>query len=197
MPLLFILLHIHLAGAALAKLGISPKLVMLIIFLCLLGSAINIPLFSRPIDPAEFDTDTFDYFGFPSEIDRQVIAVNVGGAIIPLFICLYLLGKAPIKKTIIATLISSLIFYRLAKPMPMVGITIPLFIPPLIAATLALLLSPRNPTPIAYISGVLGVLIGVDLMHINCLLTPGIMSIGGAGVFDGIFMVGVISALLG
>ena len=170
---------------------------ILIILLCLIGSTINIPLFTRAIDTDEYNTDSFGYVGFPQKIEKQVIAINLGGAIIPLFICLYLLRKAPLKKTIIATLISSLIFYRLAQPVAMVGIAIPVFIPPLIAATLALLISPRNPTPVAYISGVLGVLIGADLMHINCLSTPGIMSIGGAGVFDGIFMVGVISALLG
>ena len=81
--------------------------------------------------------------------------------------------------------------------MPAVGIVVPILIPPLVAATLAFILSPRNPTPVAYISGVLGVLIGADLMNLGCLTSPGLMSIGGAGVFDGIFMVGIISALLG
>jgi len=129
---------------------------------------------------------------------RQVIAVNVGGAIIPLLICVYLLPKAPLGRTVIATLISSLIVHSLARPVPAIGIAVPVFIPPLAAAGLALILSPRNPTPVAYICGVLGVLIGADLMNMGSLpATPGVMSIGGAGVFDGIFMVGIISALLG
>ena len=197
LPLLFFFLHIHLAGRALAKLGISPSIAILIIFLCLVGSAINIPLSTRPIDSTESIRYPLNYPGFPEVMEKQIIAINVGGAIIPLLICLYLLRKAPLGKTIIATLISSLIVHRLAQPVPMVGVQIPVFIPPLVAATLALLLSPRNPTPVAYISGVLGVLIGADLMNLNCLSSPGVMSIGGAGVFDGIFMVGIISALLG
>ena len=198
LPLLFFLLHIQLAGAALTKLGIAPSTALLIIFLCLIGSAINIPLANRPVDSIESFRFPFDYFGFPRMTGKQVIAINVGGAIIPLLICLYLLPKAPLGKILIATVISSLIVHSLARPVPAVGIAIPVFIPPLVAAALALILSPRNPTPVAYISGVLGVLIGADLMNLGSLpSTPGIMSIGGAGVFDGIFMVGIISALLG
>ena len=194
---LFFLLHIHIAGRALTKLGISPNMAIVIILFCLIGSAINIPLITRPIDSPEFSIRPFDYPGFPQLSDRQVIAINIGGAVIPLLICLYLLPKAPLGRTTIATLISSFVIYRMAQPVASVGIAIPMFIPPLIAATLALVLSPRKPTPVAYISGVLGVLIGADLMNLDCLSTPGVMSIGGAGVFDGIFMVGIISALLG
>lgn len=178
--------------------GISANMAMLVIFLSLLGSAINIPLVTRAADSIVPEMRSFNYLGFPQPTGEQVIAINVGGAIIPLLICLYLLRKAPLGKTIIAILISSLIVYKLARPVPMVGVTVPVFIPPLVATTLALILSPRNPTPVAYISGVLGVLIGADLMNLGRLSsTPGVMSIGGAGVFDGIFMVGIISALLG
>jgi uncharacterized membrane protein len=198
LPVLFFFLHIHIAGQALRKLGISANAAVLIIFLCLIGSTINIPLTTRPVESiASIRQPLFNYQGFPDIEEKQTIAINVGGAIIPLLICLYLLRKAPLVRTIIATIICSLIVYKLARPVPMVGVTVPVFIPPLTAATLALILSPRNPTPVAYISGVLGVIIGADLMNLNCLSSPGIMSIGGAGVFDGIFMVGIISALLG
>jgi uncharacterized membrane protein len=198
LPVLFFFLHIHIAGRALTKLGISANMAVLIIFLCLIGSTINIPLLTRSVDPVEYSKYPLDYLGFPKTTGKQVIAINVGGAIIPLLICLYLLRKAPLGKTIIAIAISSLVVYKLAEPVPMVGVTVPVFIPPLVAATLAILFSPRNPAPLAYISGVLGVLIGADLMNIGCLSSaPGVMSIGGAGVFDGIFMVGIISALLG
>ena len=197
LPLLFFFLHIHLAGRALTKLGISHNMAIIIILLCLIGSTINIPLLTRPVDSIESIRSPFNYPGFPQLTGKQIIAINVGGAIIPLLICLYLLRKAPLMKTIIATFISSIVVHQLARPMPAVGITVPILIPPLVAASLALILSPRNPTPVAYISGVLGVLIGADLMNLGCLTSPGFMSIGGAGVFDGIFMVGIISALLG
>jgi len=175
LPIFFFLLQMKLVGHALVKLGISPAVATLIFFLSIIGSLINIPLF----------------FG------RQNIAINVGGAIIPLLLCIYLLPKVPFFKTVIAVIISSLIMHKLAHPVPMVGVTIPMFIPPLIAVLLGFIFSPRNPTPVAYIAGVLGVLIGADLMNLSQVTGAGMMSIGGAGVYDGIFLVGIISALIG
>ena len=175
LPVLFFLLQMKLVGHALVKLGISPAVATLVFFLSLIGSSINIPLVGG----------------------KQIIAINIGGAIIPLLLCIYLLAKVPLFRTIIAVVISSLIMSKLAHPVPMVGITIPMFIPPLVAALLGFLFSPRNPTPVAYIAGVLGVLIGADLMNLSQVTGAGVMSIGGAGVYDGIFLVGIISALIG
>jgi len=175
LPLLFFLLQMKLVGHALVKMGISPAVATLIFFLSIIGSLINIPLLSG----------------------NQNIAINVGGAIIPLLLCIYLFPKVPILKTIIAVVISALIMNKMAQPIPMVGVTIPMFIPPLIAVLLGFIFSPRNPTPVAYIAGVLGVLIGADLMNLSQVTGAGMMSIGGAGVYDGIFLVGIISALIG
>jgi len=175
LPLLFFLLQMKLVGHALVKMGISPAVATLIFFLSIIGSLINIPLLSG----------------------NQNIAINVGGAIIPLLLCIYLFPKVPILKTIIAVMISALIMNKMAQPIPMVGVTIPMFIPPLVAVLLGFIFSPRNPTPVAYIAGVLGVLIGADLMNLSQVTGAGMMSIGGAGVYDGIFLVGIISALIG
>jgi len=175
LPLLFFLLQMKLVGHALVKMGISPAVATLIFFLSIIGSLINIPLLSG----------------------NQNIAINVGGAIIPLLLCIYLFPKVPILKTIIAVVISALIMNKMAQPIPMVGVTIPMFIPPLVAVLLGFIFSPRNPTPVAYIAGVLGVLIGADLMNLSQVTGAGMMSIGGAGVYDGIFLVGIISALIG
>jgi uncharacterized membrane protein len=139
----------------------------------------------------------FQPFHMPELSNRQVIAINVGGAVIPLLLCLYLMPKAPFLPTFFATLISALVCFKLARLVPGLGVTVPALIPPLLAVLLAFLFSPANKIPVAYISGVLGVLIGADLLNLPHLgLTPGIMSIGGAGVYDGIFLVGIISALL-
>jgi uncharacterized membrane protein len=77
------------------------------------------------------------------------------------------------------------------------GIAIPVFIPPLAAAAVALILSRRQVAPLAYISGSLGTLIGADLLNlgrIQSLGTP-IASIGGSGTFDGIFVTGLMAVL--
>jgi uncharacterized membrane protein len=73
-----------------------------------------------------------------------------------------------------------------------------MFIPPIAAAVAALILSPAHPITIAYVSGVLGSLIGADLSNLRKIPKLGaqVASIGGAGTFDGIFLTGIIAVLL-
>ncbi len=81
---------------------------------------------------------------------------------------------------------------------PGVGVTVPIFVPPLVTAIVAMLLSREDAAPIAYVSGSLGTLIGADIMNlgdINAIGAP-MASIGGAGTFDGIFVTGVLAVLL-
>jgi uncharacterized membrane protein len=87
--------------------------------------------------------------------------------------------------------------YLLSSPIPGVAIAIPVFVPA-IATTLAALALSRKPAPLAYIAGSFGTLIGANLMNLNKLaeLVAPITSIGGAGTFDGIFVTGIIIAVL-
>ena len=76
--------------------------------------------------------------------------------------------------------------------------TVMVLVGPISAAIVGLVISPEHSAPLAYISGTLGVLIGADLLHmkdISRLGTP-YASIGGAGTFDGIFITGIVAALL-
>jgi uncharacterized membrane protein len=68
----------------------------------------------------------------------------------------------------------------------------------LVAALLALILDAEHAAHLAYIAGVLGVLIGADVLHLNDVGSLGVpvASIGGAGTFDGIFMTGIIAVIL-
>ena len=85
----------------------------------------------------------------------------------------------------------------LAKTIPGRGVLLPAFIPPIFSALLALILAPKFAAPTAFISGVFGTLIGADLLNLRkARKYGGFISIGGAGVFDGIFLVGIVSALL-
>jgi uncharacterized membrane protein len=192
LPFLFFLVQIGIVGAAFAKLGISPRIALIIIFLSLLGSAINIPIIRRGI----YQGWTFSLS--PSMNTEQVICMNLGGAIIPLLLCIYLFPKAPLRATIISTLVMIMVAKMLTRVVPGVGFTLPALIPPLVAAPLALILAHRNPAPVAYISGVLGTLIGADLLNLYKIEAIGapMVSIGGAGVYDGIYLVGIMSVLL-
>jgi uncharacterized membrane protein len=124
----------------------------------------------------------------------------LGGCIIPVGLCVYFLSQQLLNPIhiLIALSIISTVSYKLSRPVAGVGIGMPILIAPLTAAGLALILDPSHAAHLAYISGVLGVLIGADILHlknINKLGAP-IAAIGGAGSFDGIFMTGIIAALL-
>ncbi|MFH2068982.1 MAG: DUF1614 domain-containing protein [Candidatus Omnitrophota bacterium] len=200
-PVFLVLLPIRVVSAAFGRLGIPAPVAFFLFLASLVGSLINIPIAESSIPAKPFvlspGFDIFRPFLYqPPPSEHMTLAVNVGGAIIPVLICLLLLPKAPFFPTIISTMISILTCYFLAKPVPGIGITIPTLIPPAVAIFCAFIFSPRKRAPVAYISGVLGVLIGADLLHLSNLpLYSGLMSIGGAGVFDGIFLVGILAAL--
>lgn len=200
LPFFLFIIHIEIIKIALNKIGLSPSLAFFIILISLIGSGINIPLYTRDatIFPAEPDIFPFFHpFGIPKFQTEQVIAINLGGAIVPLLLCLYLLPKAPPVPTLFATIISTFVCFKLSHIVPGIGVTIPALIPPIVSVLCAFLFSPGNKIPVAYISGVIGVLIGADLLNLPHLPPyPGVMSIGGAGVYDGIFLVGIISVLL-
>ena len=146
-----------------------------------------------------------DFFGMRYEVPLvenwpgTVIAVNVGGAVIPTLMSLYLLLKHRLWLSgPIAILIVALVLHWLAHPVRGVGIAVPVFLPALITAIVALLLAGGRAAPLAYIAGSLGTLIGADLSNLDQVRGLGapIASIGGAGTFDGIFLTGILALLL-
>ena len=128
-----------------------------------------------------------------------VLAVNLGGAVIPFMLSVYLIFKHRLfEKSLVAVGVVTVVVHLMAKPVQGVGIAVPIFIPPIITAIIALILSPYNPAPLAYIAGSLGTLIGADLLNLNKVRGLGapVASIGGAGKFDGIFLTGIVAVLL-
>ncbi len=200
-PFLLILFPLKVFETVLKRLGIPGHLVLFLFAASLLGSFINIPIATWPVTEKvsifKPGLGIFQPLFWGTTPDSEmVLAVNVGGAVVPVLICLLLLPKAPILPTIFSSAISIGVCYSIARPVPGLGITIPTLIPPLVAILCAFLFSPRNRAPVAYISGVTGVLVGADLLHLfDIPVYRGVMSIGGAGVFDGIFLVGIFTAL--
>jgi uncharacterized membrane protein len=105
---------------------------------------------------------------------------------------LFLLGP------LIALIEIGVIGYALAQSVKGMGIAVPVFIPPVVAAVTALVLSRQSAPSLAHISGSLGTLIGADLLNLGKVQELGapITSIGGAGRFDGIFVTGILAVLL-
>ena len=131
---------------------------------------------------------------------RTVIAVNVGGCLIPLTFTTYLFTHTPIGIGPALTAVAGVaaVSHFISRPIPGIGIGMPIFVAPLAAAALALLIDPAARAPLAYIGGTLGVLIGADLLRLRDIRNMGvpIAAIGGAGTFDGIFITGIVAVLL-
>jgi len=185
-----------------AKLGLTPAGAMLLLLLSLFGSLINIPI-SRtqtyvPPEPVGYFRGPFWVYYRPPRVQETIIAVNVGGAIIPTIFGLYLLTHTPLVPALLATAIVTVVVHLLARPVPAVGIQVPALLPPLVSALVAILLGGEHAPAVAYISGAFGILIGADLLNLPRIRNLGgqVMSIGGAGVFDGIFLVAIFSAFL-
>jgi uncharacterized membrane protein len=186
------------------KMGVHRRYVFSLLLLSLLGSYVNIPVAHLPAERV-LSGETTTFFGMryviPSaeQWSGTVIAVNVGGAVVPTLLSLYLLVRNRIYlRAAFGVAIVAVIVHQLAYPVAGLGIAVPTLAPPLVAAGVALLLSRKSAPPLAYVSGTLGTLIGADLMnlgHLHGLAAP-VASIGGAGTFDGIFLTGILAVLL-
>jgi len=198
-PALFFLIYLNVVALSFEVLGLSSQGAFFLFALSLMGSVINIPVASREVITRRPLFSGFPFFFYyPPMIEEQVIAVNLGGALIPSAFSLYLLPRSNLIAVILSTVTVSLVCYYTARAIPGRGILIPTFIPPLAAALSALVFSSNNPSVTAYIAGTVGTLIGADLLHLKEILRmgPGVLSIGGAGVYDGIFFAGFVAAFL-
>jgi uncharacterized membrane protein len=203
--LLLPFLLLGMIGEAFLRLGLPPGLIFWLLILTLVGSLINIPI-HRFESQEIYDDQVVSYFGMRVRVPRMmrthqtVLAVNVGGAVIPVILCLYLLFKIPFGWYLpVLVVLITLLVNRLARPVKGLGIAVPGLIPPLVAALGAYLLCPPYlRAPCAYIASTLGILIGADLLKLNEIPKLGapVASIGGAGTFDAIFFGGIIAVLL-
>lgn len=200
LPILFLLVYFKIVTVGFENLGISPEITIFLLFLILIGSAVNIPLTRKKLVYTERPR-FFGLFKSP-KVEVQGIAVNLGGAVAPILLSFYFLflgWKAGLDLTpvFIAVILMVIVCRLLARVVPGAGISLPAFIPPIFSAIFALILFPDFAAPTAFVAGVLGTLIGADLLNLRRVQKyGGFLSIGGAGVFDGIFLVGIVSALL-
>jgi uncharacterized membrane protein len=199
-----VLVQLGVLRYAYMQLGVSPGVAVLLLLSSLVGSYFNIPLAQLP-EQRIVSGQVIDYFGMrhvvPAVVEwpGTVIAVNVGGAVIPVLVSLYLLARSELwARGVVATGLVAAVCYTLARPIHGVGIAEPVFVPAVTAAITALLLAWRHAASLAYISGSLGTLIGADLLNLGKIpgLGAPIASIGGAGTFDGIFLIGIFAVLI-
>lgn len=198
---LIAMLEVGIIESAYQKLGMSHRAVTLLLLLSIFGSYINIPI-ATISSPIVHHHQIYNLSYIPALLPNQddtVIAVNVGGAVIPVLLSAYLLirvgGVAP---AFIATAIVALLVHHFSRVVPGAGIAVPTFIPGFAAAVLAILLTRERRPVVAYVAGTIGCLVGADVLNLALIahLNAPIASIGGAGTFDGVFISGVIAVLL-
>jgi uncharacterized membrane protein len=201
---LLVLIQLQALRYAYTRLGMSSPAALFLLFSSLIGSYVNIPVAQLPGEQIVATREVTVYgmtYVVPVGVEwpGTVIAVNVGGAVIPVLVSLYLLAENCLwGRGVVATVIMAAVCHLLARPVAGVGIVLPIFAPPLAAAVTAWILSRRYAAPLAYIGGSLGTLIGADLLNLDRVQGLGapVASIGGAGTFDGIFLTGILAVLL-
>jgi uncharacterized membrane protein len=201
---LIILIQLGILRYAYMKLGVGPGAAMFLLFGSLIGSYFNIPITVLPGKPV-MAGQIVEFYGMryvvPAVVSwpGTVLAVNVGGAVIPTLMSIYLLIRYQLwLKAAIATAVIAFVIHSMATPVPGIGIAVPVFAPVVITAIIAFILSREYAAPLAYVGGSMGTLIGADLLNLNKISDLGapVASIGGAGTFDGVFLTGILAVLL-
>jgi uncharacterized membrane protein len=200
---LIILIQLRILRYAYMKLGVGPGMAMLLLFGSLIGSYFNIPI---TVLPGKVVTgEIIDFYGMRYVVPLvngyagTVLAVNVGGAVIPTVMSIYLIMRYQLwGRAAIAIAVIALVIHSAATPVHGMGIAVPVFVPVVTTAILAFILSREYAAPLAYIGGSMGTLIGADLTNLDKITGLGapVASIGGAGTFDGIFLTGILAVLL-
>jgi uncharacterized membrane protein len=202
--ILLVLIQLGVLRYAYMRLGVSSGAAMLLLFASLIGSYFNIPI-AYLLEHQVLSQQEIDFFGmryvvpFVAEWPGTLIAVNVGGAVIPTMMSTCLLARNQLwVQATLATSAVAAVCYWLSRPIPGLGIAEPVFVPSVTAAIVALVLSREQAAPLAYIGGSLGTLIGADLLNLGNIRGLGapVASIGGAGTFDGIFLIGIVAVLI-
>jgi len=201
---LIILIQLRILRYAYMKLGVGPGAALFLLFGSLIGSYFNLPITVLPGKPV-MAGQIIEFYGMryvvPTVVSwpGTVLAVNVGGAVIPTLMSTYLVIRYQLwLKAAIATAVIAFVFHSMATPVPGIGIAVPVFAPVIVTAILAFILSREYAAPLAYIGGSMGTLIGADLLNLDKIggLGAPVASIGGAGTFDGIFLTGILAVLL-
>lgn len=202
---------------ALERLHLSPTAALLCVIGILVGGLINLPLYRYP-PPEVIPIERYPEMG-PDGITWQyrelnpadpVVAVNLGGCVIPAALAvwqvLYLTGPGavPLSMLALVTTVNVGVCYLAARPIKGVGIVMPALLSPLVCVGLTWLTLPGLENAlvrpgVAFVAGVFGPLVGADLLHLADVRDPrrgGVLSIGGAGTFDGIVISGLLAALI-
>ena len=204
LPFLWFVITLDVLEVAVAKLGFTPNIALLLLLAVVVGSLINIPLYTVESKVAVV-SDYMElwlrqFWGIPLRTIQQktVVALNIGGGLIPVLLAIYELTRSNILGIVSVSAIVTAVSYFSAHVVPGIGIQMNPLIAPLTASLSAIVIAPSQAPSVAFAGGIFGTLIGADVLHLKEIerMSPGVLSIGGAGVFDGIALCGLFALLL-
>src|SRR6201985_1216427 len=156
---LIILIQLRILRYAYMKLGLGPGMALMLLFGSLIGSSFNPPLTILPAHSVR-SGEIVDFYGMRYVVPLvtawpgTVLAVNVGGAVIPTMMSTYLVLRYQLwLRATIAVVVIAFVIHMMATPVRGVGIAVPVFAPVIVTAILAFLLSREYAAPLAYIGG--------------------------------------------
>jgi uncharacterized membrane protein len=208
------LLVLGIIGVAFSRLGFSWIEATAVIFLMILGSFVNIPLWKFQRIAGETETGTpavFDAFTGEPVHDGRVttgLFLNLGGAVIPFVVSVYLLyrlgllaGEPLLLQVCVAIIVVAIITGYSTKVIPGYGIRAPLLVPAVSAIVTGILLSGGtglSAAVVALAGGTIGTILGATMSAIPAIKKTGIpsVSIGGEGMFGAVFLCGLLAALI-
>jgi uncharacterized membrane protein len=211
LALLFFLIvafiFVFVTEVAFEKTGFTLLQFVVILGAALLGSYVDIPIWQkknvRPTVVVQEVRAFWVTYRIPQYALAQTtttIAVNVGGAVVPLIVTLILLDAHPsiLLGVVVASTLTALAVHAVARYVDGVGIVAPTLLPPIAAVLFSVPFGMGDLAITAYIAGTLGTLIGADLSNLGKITAGGthVASIGGAGKFDGIFLTGIVAVLI-
>lgn len=176
-----VLVYFGIAHRILDRMRLTDRQALLFIGAIIIGTFIDIPIISAPVE----------------------VSINVGGALLPGLLALWLIGKADeffekaravMAAVLVAAAVSLGSRYLPYEPENM-------FLDPKliygISAGLIAYLAGRSRRS-AFIGGVLGIVLS-DLVHMITILRlgiPGTTDIGGAGAFDVVIIAGIVAVMV-
>ncbi len=207
------LLFLGLVGAAFTRLGFSWIAALAVVLLMLSGSLVNIPLYRIKRDMIRVDATALPFASegnpfAPPPVWETTVSLNLGGALIPLAVSVYLLtratavaGMAVLEPVAAGVVIVTVIAWMATRSVPGYGLRAPLFIPGLAAVVCGLLLTGGaglSAGVTAFVAGTAGTLLGAGIARLPRIREIEIpeVSIGGTGMFGAIFLACILSALI-
>ncbi|MBU4532425.1 MAG: DUF1614 domain-containing protein [Eubacteriales bacterium] len=181
-----VLIYLGLLHRVLDRMRLTDKAALIILGLILVGGFIDLPL----------------------RVANLTLAINVGGALVPIGLAIYLIVKADLMqekaRAVVGALITgavvfsvgTFLFTGLREPAGRFAVVDIIYVYPIVAAIIAYAVGRSRRA--AWVAATMGVLFA-DVIHGARLAATGltgVVNFGGAGAFDVVILAGILAVLL-